>query len=252
MNNKLKNNHSDLIEGIKIIIFELGNLQKNESVGIISDENTLQIGNYFESVLNEKKCNVKHVMIKSLKSHGERLPKSISKFMKEYELIIGLTKFSMAHSKERIASERFGTRYLSLPDYSKDLLKHSALRADFKKLGKNAMILSKILSKGKIIKIKTKIGTDLIIDVTGRNGNFAPGYVNKKIKLGSPPDIESNIAPIENKSYGKIVVDGSIPHPKIGILNSPITLKIDKGRIISIDGEKSILKKIFNVIKIKN
>ena len=127
-----------LIQGVEIITLQLGNLQHDESVLIISDNETAVIGNYFEKILNAKEYSVTHVTIQPLKSHGESLPKSVSNLMNSSDLIIGLTKNSMAHSKERIESEKFGSRYLSLPDYSEFVLKHPSLRVNFKKLAKNA------------------------------------------------------------------------------------------------------------------
>jgi len=88
--------------------------------------------------------------------------------------------------------------------------------------------------------------------VSGRKGNSAPGYVNSDIKLGSPPDIECNIAPIEDKSNGIIVVDGSIPHPKIGLLKSKISLKIRDGKIKDVSGEESVVQKISNILGLKS
>jgi len=242
----------ELIQGVEIITFQLGNLQHNESVLIISDNETVGIGNYFEKILKAREYSVTHVTIQPLKSHGESLPKSVSNLMNSSDLIIGLTKNSMAHSKERVESEKFGSRYLSLPDYSEFILKHPSLRVNFKKLAKNAFHLSEKLSKTKTIKIKTESGTDMELIVSGRKGNSAPCYVNSDIKLGSPPDIECNIAPIEDKSNGVIVVDGSIPHPKIGLLKSKIILKIRDGKIKDVSGEESVVQKISNILGLKS
>jgi len=243
---------SQIFEAINIITFELGNLQKNESILVITDNETKHLGLLFESILNEKNYSIKHVSIEPLKSHGASLPENISKLMNSSDLIVGLTRNSMAHSKERIISEKHGSRYLSLPDFSESILKHPSLRVNFKKIGKNAIQLSKKLSKADKILIKTKSGTNLELIISGRNGNFAPGYVNSEIKLGSPPDIECNIAPIEHKSNGKIVVDGSIPHPQLGLLKSDITLDICNGEIKNISGQKNIVEKISNILNLKN
>lgn len=253
MNNSSKNTiDPELIRGVEIIALELGNLQHNESVLIITDTDTISLGNIFEDVLKTKKYSTIHTSIEPLKSHGESLSQDISQLMNSSDLIIGLTKNSMAHSKERIISEKFGSRYLSLPDYSEFILKHQSLRVNFKKIAENAFHLSEKLSKTNKITIKTELGTNLELIVSGRNGNFAPGYINSDIKLGSPPDIECNIAPVEDKSNGKIVIDGSIPHPEIGLLNSKIILDICDGKIINITGDKKIVQKISNILNLQD
>ena len=55
---------------------------------------------------------------------------------------------------------------------------------------------------------------------------FLETSIDKNIKLGSPPDGETNISPNEFKSNGKIVLDGSVSLEKIGKLNSKIILII--------------------------
>ena len=87
-------------------------------------------------------------------------------------------------------------------------------------------------------------GTDIELDVSGRYGNACPGSVREPGMLGSPPDIEANIAPIEQGSNGQVVVDGSIPCREIGLLSSPITLGVRDGNIVSIDGDREISRKL--------
>ena len=84
------------------------------------------------------------------------------------------------------------------------------------------------------------------LDIRGRVGNCCPGFVCKPGDLGSPPDIESNISPIEFKSNGKIVVDGSIPHPSIGLLRENVMLKIENGCIKSIKASTFLKKNKLN------
>jgi len=226
--------------GIDIIIYELGNLKKDEKLCIISDKNTENLGNLFFKNAKENDFDVEHLVMDELKIHGEEPPKIIAESMKKSNLIIGLTSFSIAHSKARINAELMGIRYLSLPDYSKEILSNSALQENFLQKSEKVISLANKLSMGKKIRIVSEKGTNIELDIENRKGNAAPGFVNNEILLGSPPDIEVNIAPNENYSNGKIVIDGSIPHPEIGLLKKPIILKIENGAITSISGDPQI------------
>ena len=245
----MKNNFDiNLINGVKIILFQLGNLKKSESLCIISDTNTKNLGELFEYVSRKMKIKTTHKIIKPLTNHGQNLPTGLEETMKNSELTVAVTNTSIAHSPQRVRVELLGKRFLSLPDYSFNLLKHPAIKADYKTLARKAKKMSNILTKGNSVQIKTTNGTDLNLEITNRNGNYAPGFVNKDILLGSPPDIEANIAPLETKTNGKIVVDGSIPHRTIGKLESPIILTIKNGKIIKFEGNNkiiSILEKLF-------
>jgi 2,5-dihydroxypyridine 5,6-dioxygenase len=236
-------------EGIRIIIYNLGNYKIGEKLCIITDKNNLEVGRLFFEFSRKNNINVKYLVINELKIHGEEPPKNVVDNMNNSNLIIGLTKFSMAHSKARIMAENKGNRYLSLADYSKRNLIDDSLRENFLKKGKISKEFAKKLTNSHTIKIMSKKGTNLIIDTTNRKGNNAPGYVNNEILLGSPPDIEANIAPIENNSNGVIVIDGSIPYPGIGLIKKSISLEISNGKIISIKGDEIIqtkLNKIFH------
>lgn len=235
-------------EGAKIILFNLGNLQKNEILCIIVDKHTSKLGTIFKQLCVEKGILSKTFLIPDQKMHGSEPSKEVAEYMLKSNLILGLTTFSIAHSRARKNASKNKTRFLSLPDYSLDVLSDQSLRANFKELSKNALYLSKKFSNGKKILITTEKGTHLSLDILGRKGNFAPGFVNDDVLLGSPPDIEANIAPVENNSNGIIVVDASIPIPKIGKLDNDIILEIKDGKIISINGnlkQTQILQSLF-------
>ncbi len=232
----LEHNIQKINEGIEIILFKLGNLKKQEKLCIITDKHTSELGDLFENVATKNYILSKKFLIPTLEIHGSEPPNDVANYMKNSDLILGLTRNSMAHSEARKQATSNGVRYLSLADYSKDVLMHPSLRTNFYELSTKVKRLSQKFTSGKQIKIKTKKGTDLFLDITNRIGNYAPGFVNDTILLGSPPDIEANIAPQENKSNGVIVVDGSIPIQEIGLLSEPITLEIKNGCITSIEG----------------
>ncbi len=238
-----------LISRVKKIIFELGNLNDNESLYIISDDSTNNLGLIFSKIASKLGIKYTHDSIPTLKMHGMEPPHNIGEKMMEYDLIIGITKFSLSHTNARRNAEKHGKRFLSLADFTLEILLHPALSADYYEYSKNAEIFSKKLSNSNRLQIKTKAGTNMEFDISERTGNFAPGYVNKKIKLGSPPDIEANIAPIENKSNGVVVVDGSIPYPQLGKLEEPVKLTIIDGCIESIHGREEIKNNLLTLFK---
>ena len=88
-------------------------------------------------------------------------------------------------------------------------------------------------------------GIRLLANIYKRKSNFCPGYVNKNILLGSPPDVETNISPVEHKSNGDVIIDGSISTTSIGKLSSKINLKIKNGYIEKFDTKSETLKKKF-------
>jgi len=238
-----------IIEGIEIILFKLGNLKLEESLCIVTDDESSEIGDLFQFVSKKHKLKTECFKIENLKIHGQEPPNNVANAMKNCNLILGLTTNSMAHTDARLNATNSGVRYLSLPNYTIDVLKHSSLRIDYYEMGKKAKSLADKFTSSKKMKIETTIGTMLELDITNRNGNFAPGYVGNGVLLGSPPDIEANVPPIEENSEGQIRIDGSIPIKGLGVLKKPILLRIEKGKLSSIEGDKNVekfLNKLFD------
>ena len=229
-------------QGIEIILFKLGNLKLDESICIIADKDSSGIANLFLLEAKKHKIKTEFYNIKNTSVHGREPPIKVATAMKNCNLILGLTTNSMAHTKARLNATNCGVRYLSLPNYTTDVLKHPSLRVDYYELGKKAKELAEKFTSSNKIVVHTLTGTNIELDITNRRGNFAPGYVGNGIFLGSPPDIEANVPPLEEKSEGRITVDGSIPIKGLGKLNDPITLNIKKGKISSIEGDQKVKK----------
>lgn len=216
---------------INNILKNCGNVSSSDKLLIISDNTTLKVSEYFFNEASKLTNNIIHHKIKIQENHGSRISKKLEKLMLNSTLIIALTKFSLAHTKARIKAAKVGARFLSLPDYDLSLINDLSLSVDFKKYNLEAKKISKLLSNSNLIHIKSKLGTNLKIYTNKRVSNCCPGYLNGPGDLGSPPDIEVNISPIETRSHGRLVIDGSVTHPNIKLLSNPITILINNGKI---------------------
>ena len=226
------------------ILFACGAIRAGERVALIADEETFEIAELFADRAEAAAATVVLCRMKAAGMHGAEPAPDIARAMLDADLIVGLTKMSLAHTRARMAATDKGARYLSMPDYSWDLLSDPSLRADFVAAEPEVRRVADILSAGSRIRVTNPAGTDIELDVSGRYGNACPGSVREPGMLGSPPDIEANIAPIEQGSNGQVVVDGSIPCREIGLLSSPITLGVRDGNIVSIDGDREISRKL--------
>lgn len=191
------------------------------------------------------------IEIPELAMHGTEPPAGTADRMCEAQLVLGLTAKSMAHTSARLRACQAGARYLSLPEYSPAMLGDDSLLADFVYEGARARRVADALTDSNSIRVTTAKGTDLIMSARGRVANCCPGYVSAPGELGSPPDIEANVSPIEALSAGVAVIDGSIPHPELGLLESDVRLEVREGRISRIDGPPetvAVLTRLFESV----
>ncbi len=222
-------------------------VKSQEKVLIISDFETAELADHLLLSARQLTPYVTHLTIPALAMHGQEPPEEAAKAMLGCDVIIGITKKSMAHTKARHAASQDGARYLSLPDYSWALLSRPSLQVDFYALTSITNQVADIFTQGKQIRLTTQMGTDLFLNIDGRRGNAAPGWCFGPGIIASPPDVEANVPPIENETQGILVVDGSIPCDQIGKLSTLLILRVADGLVTTIEGEKaSVLADLFD------
>lgn len=234
----MSNTHLTAEDGCQNIVRNCAVLRPGERALIISDTHTRPVGELIEAAALEITSETTHETLAPLGTHGEEPPAPIAALMRESDVIFGLTGMSMAHTGARQAATAAGARYLSMPDYSLSMLKRSALHVDFHAISPVAGSLGNHLTKAGRVTVSSPAGTALAVDIAGRSANVCPGWCDGPGTLASPPDAETNVAPVEYSADGILVVDGSIPFPGLGLLDEPVTLEIRQGRIVSGHGSK--------------
>lgn len=232
-------------KAIDNLLINCAGLQKHESLLIVTDKGTLKVG---EAIAGRAKeiAKVRLINIPAMTMHGQEPTEEVAEAMLEHDVTFGLTKKSLAHTKARFNATLKGRRYLSLPDYSLELLESKALEYDFSSLCSEADYLSAKLDVATFCRVTSKLGTDISFRLNGRAANSCPGLARNPGELASPPDAEVNIAPLELETNGRIVVDGSIPCDEIGVLKTPVTVNVTNGSINEFKGDAGpALEKIF-------
>lgn len=243
--------HSDesLRAGADVLVRFCGQVRADDRVLIITDDSTEDVGKFLFDAANVLSKRVNWMRIPMEKTHGMEPPVQVTNVMADSDIIFAATHCSLAHTEARLNATMKGARYLSLPDYNLEQLASPALKVDFIDCARKAKKIKDVLDATKTIEITTGRGTSLKLGCAGRSANFCPGFCARPGALGSPPDIETNIAPMEDGSEGELVVDGSIPVPGIGPIKRPIHVRINGGRITWIDestGQGRFLKELLD------
>lgn len=111
-----------------------------------------------------------------------------------------------------------------------------AIDINYKGLKMQQDNVKKILDEGNDIIIKTKAGTELYAEIKGRSALTSDGDYSLPGTGGNLPAGEVYIPPTK-KVDGTVVIDGSARnHKHTNIIKDPITLFVEKGSIVSIEG----------------
>jgi hypothetical protein len=123
-----------------------------------------------------------------------------------------------------------------------------AMNINYARMQKMGAKIKKQWDKANTIRVTTPIGTDLKVTVTNMKSISNVADYQTPGSGGNIPAGEVYIAPVgEENVHGRVVLDGSIRHETgSALLKAPLTLTIEKGRVISIEGsQKEILERTF-------
>ena len=226
----------EMIKGAKKLVDVCAGVKENEKVLVVTDTNNVKIAEMITSVAFERGAEVTICIMTVRKSNGENPPEMICQAMMKAEVIFAPTTFSITWAEATRKAAAQGARVVSMPDYHEDILISGGLEADFSAQEKIVEKMSELFSQAQQARLTTPAGTDLSMELGDRKGNSEKGFCSKPGEVCGPPNIESNIAPIEDTASGKIVCDASIIHPDIRKLDEPVSFMVKDGFVVDIEG----------------
>lgn len=214
-------------------------LQKEETLLIISDEVEREIGySLFEA--GKKLCKeAVYVEMKSRQVNGEEPPGQIAELMKMFDVVVCPTAKSLTHTNARREAVKMGARVATMPGISKSTMIR-CLSADAMKVVELTNSVKRALENAKVIRVISKNGTDVEMNIEGRKILPSTGVLKNKGESGNLPSGEVYLAPVEGSTNGVIVFDGSMAG--IGILKNPIKVIVKNGYAEKITGKTEAKK----------
>lgn len=209
-------------------------LVSGQKVLIITDDHIdPDVAHHLERVAAIHTGNAKTYKLKRSESFPFEPPRDLYEKAMSSDLILAPTSFSLFHTPLIREACQKGAIFFSITGARLETLYQGAATANFTAIHPEALRKAEALTQAKSIKLTSDMGTDFCADITGRTGN-AETSIAKKGLPGTFPDIEINTSIIEDTGNGRIVIDGSIGG--IGILKKPLTLAVENGKIIEIEG----------------
>jgi leucyl aminopeptidase (aminopeptidase T) len=138
--------------------------------------------------------------------NGREPPPEIAKKMLKYDIVLAPLEYSITHTMAMKALGEKGGRAATMPGVTKDIFLR-AIAVDYEAIKQTNTLLKAALQDGRVLRLTTKAGTDIIMQivpnrrVSNCNGILKPG------KVTNLPDGEVAIAPKEGNSNGVIVFD---------------------------------------------
>lgn len=220
--------------------------KKDEKILIITDPDALPIAQALWDAA-EDYPERSLIMMPTQTTHGEEPTALVAAAMMAADVIFRPTTFSISSTDAKRNACANGARDLNCSDFDQRMLESGGLYADFIGMGEVMDRVAKVF-QGSKVEITTPSGTHVTADITGRIN--LPQYGRSIVpgQSSSPPDIECAIGANDGTMEGVAYIDGSIPHPLLGLIKEPIRFDIKGSKIVGISGgeQAEIFKKILD------
>lgn len=225
----------DLRDASIIALRDCMGLQKTETLLIVTDELKREIGLALHEAGKELCQESILVEIKSREINGQEPPASVSAMMKAVDVVVCPTEMSLTHTNARREAAALGVRFGTMPGINIDTMVR-CLNADYEKIIALTDFIAAKLVGVSTIKVITEKGTNVVMPVKDRKILPSKGVMRNKGESGNLPSGEVYLAPWEDQTNGKLIIDGSMAG--IGMIETPITIEIVNGYAESITGGK--------------
>lgn len=232
-----------LDKAIYKVLFECLKLSSGDSLLILVDEATRDLGQLFFKRASRSKMTVAFLEILPLNHRQQEPPPAIIKMMNQMSAVLSLTSHSLIHSNAIKQICHNGSRIICLNPISIESLGR-LVNTDYSFINWKSHRLADLFSIGKKIQLITGEGTNLTIPIVRHQGAAHSGIASEPGIFCALPSGEASVVPDRRGTKGTLVVDGSIT--SIGLLETPIVMNVKDGYAYQITGgsEVSKLRKI--------
>ena len=222
-------------------------LSPDETLMVLTDTNMQKIGRaLYNSSLDYCRESI-YVEMKPRDINGQEPPEQIAEMMKSVDVVIAPTFRSITHTNARREASKLGVRIGTMPGITEEAMIR-CLSAKATKITETTEKLAAKMTNISTIRVVTKKGTDVTMMVKGRDPIESTGVLRNIGESGNIPSGEVYLAPLERKTNGIVVFDGSFA--SIGLLDEPITIEFTDGYASKITGGEQAEKLLTTLKKV--
>jgi leucyl aminopeptidase (aminopeptidase T) len=162
-------------------------------------------------------------------NHGSEPPNSVAAALKASDVFIAPTTKSLSHTKARKQASDAGARGATMPGVTEDMLAR-VMAVDFDSMASKSKAVARLLDAAATAHVTCPRGSDLTLDLTGREGIADDGDLTASGAFGNLPCGEAFVAPLGGE--GTLVTTSLA---SLG-LSEPATVTVEGGLIVAAEG----------------
>lgn len=178
-------------------------------------------------------CQVEFWPYPQVARSGAEPGEEVAAKMREADVVIAITNFSLSHTDARHKACEAGTRVASMPGFlTRMFYPEGPMAADYNAVAERTKPIAERLTQAETAVVRSPAGTDVTFSLSGREGYSDSGLFTAKGSFGNLPAGEAYIAPLEGTAEGKLVVEKEwAPH-----LTEDMVLVFEGGLVQAIEG----------------
>ncbi len=221
--------------GASKIINTCVKVKAGEKVLIVTELSRLSIAEALAAEVYRVQGEAVITIMESRTQDSEEPPRVIAAAMKESDAFISVVGKSITHTEAVKTAIQSGSRGIVLTHFTEEMMVHGGIEGDFEALKPVCIGMAQAMAGAEHIVLTSPSGTHLEYSAKGRRGNHLYCMVEPG-QFSTLPTVEANVSPLEGTAEGVIVADASIPYIGIGVLEEPVTLRVEQGKIVKIEG----------------
>ena len=234
---ELTDNSDKMAESAQMVINTCMDIRRGENVLIVCDPTTGEIGQALHKAASKRSKRILLIVMPKGRHHGEEPPSPVANLMRQQQIVIAPTKYSLTHTRAIRAAVKEGARVATMPGITDKMFIGGGMTADFSAIKKQISDLSSTLRRKRLLHITCENGTDIQFEVSWRDWKMDDhGVCNRPRMITNLPAGKVFVLPKEGTMEGTIIIDGSWEST---LLDTPLELTVEKGIVIDIKGDST-------------
>ena len=222
---------ADLDRAVSAVVRDCLAVKEGEEVLVVCNPATQHVGERLREEAADAGGDAVLTVISERASHAAEPPATVAEAMAAADVVLAPTIQSLSHTAARKRASENGARCATLPGVTEDMLAR-VMSADMDGLRLKGDAVAEALNGASEAHITDANGTDLRLDLSGREAIPDAGDLTERGAFGNLPCGEGFISPADGN--GTLVVDGSLAG--IGLADEPVVLVVEGGHLTSARG----------------
>jgi aminopeptidase len=185
---------TDLDRAVQTVVRRCLNIQPDEDVVVVVDEPLQDLGEKLRTASQQTGADAVLTVMSPRPTDGSEPPAPVAEALAACDVFIAPASRSLSHTLARKRASEAGARGATMPHVTADMLAR-LMSIDFDRLRSRSHAVADLLDKASEAHVTCPRGTDLRLDLTGRQGIADDGDLTAKGAFGNLPCGEGFIAP---------------------------------------------------------